>query len=206
MNSYNGWRASRSPAAIGVKPFEVVGREFPAGVKTGPVAVVLGYVAEQFHLRVEPLVNPGCWGYNYRANRNNPSNLSCHASGTAVDVNAPRHPNGRRGTFSKEQVAEIRRILAEVRGVVEWGADFSTTPDEMHFEISGSVAEVAAVAKSLSQPQEDDVMSPGQEAEQKEIRKRVDKLQATVEAVDRHLLALAGEIKTLLTKSHPGTG
>ena len=40
------------------------------------------------------LIGYGCWGYEFRANVNNPSQLSCHASGTAIDYNANRHPNG----------------------------------------------------------------------------------------------------------------
>jgi hypothetical protein len=95
------------------------------------------------------------WGYAYRANVNNPNTLSCHASGTAIDYNATRHPNGRRGTFTLTQVAEIRRILAEVDGVVRWGGAFVGTPDEMHFEVikgAGDVARVAARLRGASHP------------------------------------------------------
>jgi hypothetical protein len=105
------------------------------------------------HRRVEPVVRGDWhqaddWGYNYRKNRNS-DNLSCHASGTAIDYNATRHPNGKRGTFAAAQVAEIRKILAEVGGVVRWGGDFKSTPDEMHFEINANAAAVARVAARL---------------------------------------------------------
>ncbi len=146
--SYNGWVASESPGEIGVTPLRVAGVPFPNGVRSGDVATVLGYVAAQFHARVEPLMLPGCWGYSYRKNRN-ADNLSCHSSGTAIDCNAPRHPNGKRGTFTGPQIDQIRAILAEVAPVVDWGGDFDGTPDEMHFEINGSAAQVAAVATRL---------------------------------------------------------
>jgi hypothetical protein len=148
--SYNGWSASTSPHDLGgLDNRAVAGVRMAPGVRSGDVATVLFYVAAQFHARVEPLVSGWCWGYSYRQNRN-AANLSCHSSATAVDFNAPRHPNGRRGTFTKAQVAEIRRILAEVGGIVRWGGDFTGTPDEMHFEIVASPATVAMVADRLT--------------------------------------------------------
>lgn len=150
--SYNGWTASPDPAAIGIVPIGFPGRPnvCPPGVKSGDVATVLRYVAEQFHKRVEPL-GEGCWGYAYRQNRN-ANNLSCHSSGTAIDLNAPRHPNGKAGTFTKAQVATIRRILTEVDGAVRWGGDFTGTPDEMHFEIVANAAALRTVARKLTTP------------------------------------------------------
>jgi hypothetical protein len=122
------------------------------GVRAGDVATVLFYVAQQLDARVEDgdLYTAGDdWGYSFRPNTNNPSQLSCHASATAFDWNATRHSNGSKGTFSAGQVAEIRRILAEVGGVVRWGGDFTGTKDEMHFEIIGNAAQVKAVADRL---------------------------------------------------------
>jgi D-alanyl-D-alanine carboxypeptidase/Putative peptidoglycan binding domain len=148
ITSYNGWSASPAGGSIGVKKFAAAGTTFPQGVRSGDVGVVLTYVANQLHRRVEK-AHPGwCWGFNYRKNRN-ADNLSCHASGTAIDWNAPRHPNGRSGTFSDDQVREIRAILAEVEGVVRWGGDFSSTKDEMHFEIAAGTDEVASAAAAV---------------------------------------------------------
>jgi hypothetical protein len=110
---------------------------------------VLGYVLGQLHARVEP-VHPGwCWGYEYRANVNNPRVLSCHASATAGDYNAPAHPNGASGTFSPAQVVGIRAILREVDGSIHWGGDFSGRKDEMHFEVGVGAAALAVVAARL---------------------------------------------------------
>jgi hypothetical protein len=179
--SYNGWRASKDPGAIDIDPgFTAAGRTFPGGVKRGPVSVVLRYVVEQFDKRVEEvdLDDPGDeWGYTYKPSANSPNLLSCHSSGTAVDINATRHPNGTHPskTFTPTQISEIRAILAEVDGVVRWLGDATGTPDPMHFEIRGDAVEVARVAGRIlngtpaqPQPTEDFLMTLT-DAEQKEV-------------------------------------
>jgi hypothetical protein len=159
--SYNGWLASKNPDDFGgLEPLVVAGEPFSPGVRAGDVATVLRYVAEQMHRRVEPVYKPGFheaddWGYSYRANVNNPSTLSCHSSGTAIDYNATRHPNGKRGTFSAAQVNHIHAILDEVERVVRWGGDFSGTPDEMHLEINANASAVARVAARLREQSPD---------------------------------------------------
>jgi hypothetical protein len=151
-SSYNGWPASDSASAIGVdKGFEANGITFPGGVKAGDVSKVLGYVFCALDERVEAAVPGWCWGWDYRPNVNNPSSLSNHASATAGDYNAPNHPNGgsRYEGFTDSQVAEIRRILDEVEGVIRWGADYSGTKDAMHFEVNCDAATLAGVADRL---------------------------------------------------------
>lgn len=140
-SSYNGWPASDDRDAIGVVP----SYWFPGGVKAGDVQAVLGYVAAQLDARVEPIVDGHCWGYTYKANVNNPSQLSCHASGTAIDFNAPAHPNGSSNTFTDQQVGEIYAILDEVQGSVSWLSGY----DEMHFEICCNATDLAQVAATL---------------------------------------------------------
>lgn len=151
--SYNGWPASPDPEAIGIdQAFNVGGVWFPGGVRGGDVALVLGHVAAGIHATVERLVKGWCWGYEFRQNVNNPSVLSNHASGTAIDVNAPSHPNGKGGTFTPAQVVQIRKIIAEAGNVVAWGHDWHGTVDEMHFEIHGTVQQVKAAAAGLRAP------------------------------------------------------
>lgn len=152
VNSQNGWPASSDRASIGVVPFTVHGVAFPGGVKGGDVATVLAYVADQFHRRVEALVGGWCWGHAYRATTGGGA-VSNHGSGTAIDVNAPRHPYGVTGTFSGVQRATIRAILDEVNRVVRWGGDYVGTKDDMHFEINAGAASVATVAARLRTPQ-----------------------------------------------------
>jgi len=151
--SYNGWPASPDKNEINIVPFgDKYGLPFPGGVRGGDVAIVLGYVAVQLHERVEPCVAGWDWGYNYRANVNNPATLSCHSSGTAIDYNAPNHPNGAKGTFTSAQVAVIRDILVEVGGAVQWGGDYTGTTDEMHFEIIVDADYLHSVAITLPTP------------------------------------------------------
>lgn len=146
--SYNGWPASADPQAIGIDAsFSQRGVSFPGGVKAGDVATVLGYVIGRIHDEVEQLHDGWCWGYNFRPATNSPNTLSCHSSGTAADINAPDHGDGVHDTFTPQQQDWIRQILREVGGVVVWGADWD---DDMHFEISGTAEQVAAVAAGLT--------------------------------------------------------
>ena len=144
--SYNGWPASPDKDEIGV----VQSFWFPGGVVAGDVTTVFRYFVEQFNARVEPIVGGWCWGYNYRANANDPSSLSCHASGTALDLNAPEHPNGVRGTFTDAQRHEIYKILDECHGALYWldGVDGGTA-DEMHVEACVDAATMARIAAQL---------------------------------------------------------
>nr|WP_276612341.1 peptidoglycan-binding protein [Kineococcus vitellinus] len=73
-----------------------------------------------------------CWGYAYRAVRGS-SSPSFHAAGIAVDLNAPRHPLGARGTFSSRQAAEVRRLAGHYG--LRWGGDYQRRADEMHVEV-----------------------------------------------------------------------
>jgi hypothetical protein len=63
-------------------------------LRAGDVSVVLLWCANQWHQTVEPLEWPGIWGYAERTIRGSATTLSNHASGTAIDLNAPKHPLG----------------------------------------------------------------------------------------------------------------
>ncbi|MDV3221298.1 peptidoglycan-binding protein [Intrasporangium sp.] len=132
--SQNGWPAGYS-SQIPLSRLVVGPADFPAGVRTGQVHTILGYVARRMHNEVEALVDGWCWGHAYRPISGS-TTLSNHSSGTAIDINAPRHPLGAAGTFSSTQVSRIRSILSYCDGVVRWGGDYSTRKDEMHFEIN----------------------------------------------------------------------
>ena len=150
-HSQNGWAAGTAHEIGGLDTSPVPGTTItlPQGVRRGDVATVLHYVAEQFHHTVEPLHAKQCWGYAYRKIRGSSTTLSNHASGTAIDLNAPAHPLGAKGTFTPKQVAAIRRILAFCDGTVRWGGDFHTRKDEMHFEIVQHTSDVALIAKKI---------------------------------------------------------
>jgi len=132
--SYNGYPASKDPAAINIKSYPVKGtdRKLRCAESVGPL---LAAFAAEFHELIEP-IDEGTfddWGYAYRMVRGNPTKLSCHSSGTAIDLNATKHPLGKAGTFPAEQIPMIR-ALAKKYGL-KWGGDFKTRPDDMHFEV-----------------------------------------------------------------------
>jgi len=147
--SQNGWSAGSS-AVVPLDTLSVGAATFPAGVRRGDVHVVLGYVARRFDREVEALVRGWCWGHSYRVISGSTS-LSNHSSGTAIDLNAPRHPLGKSGTFTATQRSHIRSILNSCNGVVRWGGDYSGRKDEMHFEINvrPGDARLAALAKRI---------------------------------------------------------
>jgi hypothetical protein len=118
----------------------------------GDVRTVLDHVAARFDAEVEPVDADSSWGWAYRSVRGEDGvegDLSNHASGTSIDLNATEHPLGAADTFSEDQVAAIRAILDEVAPVVAWGGDFGGRADEMHFEIVGDPEAVAEVAARL---------------------------------------------------------
>lgn len=150
--SQNGWPASTNKTAIGIVDAVCPNSDvnFPQGVKSGDVKTVLMYVADQFNKTVEPLVAGHCWGYDYKKIEGSLT-VSNHASGTAIDLNAPAHPMGRAGTFNTAKVAAIRNIIRYCEGVVRWGGDYSGRKDEMHFEINTDSAGVSRLAHKISQ-------------------------------------------------------
>lgn len=119
------------------------------GLRSGDVATVLLWIAQQWHKRVRPLTqDEGIWGYNYRPVRGG-STLSNHSSGTAIDLSSAVFPMGSRNMTAAQRAA-ARAIAAEA-DVVRWGGEWSGSGvDEMHYEINASAADVAAAAKRLA--------------------------------------------------------
>jgi hypothetical protein len=144
--SQNGW----SVIASGTSPLLVTIPKIAGRVRAGDVATVLAYLVARFDAEVEDVdLGADDWGYAYRPIAGKTSGFSNHASGTAIDLNATRHPLGARGTFTPAQRAAIRRILSDLDGVVRWGGDYTARADEMHFEIVATAARVAAVAARI---------------------------------------------------------
>ena len=89
------------------------------------------------------------WGYAERNVRGSATDLSNHASGTALDLNAVKHPLGAVNTFTVAQRNAIREKLKEYEGVIRWGGDYVGRKDEMHFEINAVPSEVRRVADKI---------------------------------------------------------
>ena len=141
--SYNGWPASKDQAEIDVQSYLVPGTERKLRCASAVAPLLIGFASE-FHKLIEP-IDAGTfddWGYAYRMVRGNPTKLSCHSSGTAIDLNATKHPLGKYDTFPAEKVPMIR-ALAKKYGL-KWGGDLKTRPDDMHFEIVETPEQVKA--------------------------------------------------------------
>jgi hypothetical protein len=151
VNSQNGYPAN-NPALCSSRLVPNTNRRIT--VRNGPAGDLLLWVAGQFDRRVEDIEAGQLddWGYAPRAIRGS-TEISNHASGTAIDLNAPEHPLAVVGTFEFAQVREIHAILAEANGCVRWGGDYVGRVDEMHFEIVASEARCAeTLARLLSSP------------------------------------------------------
>ena len=146
--SYNGWPASKDQAEISIASYLVPGTERKMRCAAAVAPLLINFAAE-FDKLIEP-IDEGTfddWGYAYRMVRGNPTKLSCHSSGTAIDLNATKHPLGKYDTFDAAKVPMIR-ALAKKYGL-KWGGDFKTRPDDMHFEISIGPAKVAELITKL---------------------------------------------------------
>lgn len=155
--SQNGWPAYTS----GTNPNLVAIEEVAGRVRAGDVATIFQHFNVRFHREVEAITEAAGqpqddWGFAARPIRGGVA-TSNHASGTAEDLNATRHPLGKVGTFNATQRAALRRLLNDFGGVIRWGGDYSGRKDEMHFEInvppgSAAVANLANLIRSHGGP------------------------------------------------------
>ncbi|WP_291408703.1 peptidoglycan-binding protein [Actinophytocola sp.] len=129
--SQNGFPASANRAEIDVRVFPVNGTAVKLPVRAD-VAPRLVEMAHWFHVHVEPLRAGECHGYAFRPIEGS-TVLSNHASGTAIDLNAPSHPMGKHGTVPAAKRAAISAKARELG--LRWGGDFTGRVDEMHFEV-----------------------------------------------------------------------
>lgn len=133
--SQNGWRANDRSV---IHTVTVPGTTTKLAVREGAPGDLLIKVAELWHRNVEDLDDVfDDWGYAERPIRGG-SDLSNHASGTAVDLNATRHPLATRpeDNLNGEQIATVRDIIRTTGNVVRWGGDYRGRKDPMHFEIN----------------------------------------------------------------------
>lgn len=159
--SQNGY-AANDRSLVSSQP--IPGTNVSVTVRNGDPGFLLTDFAAWFDAHVEDIDNArghlDDWGYAERNVRGSSTTLSNHASGTAIDLNATRHPLGRRGTFTKAQVAAIHGQLRTYQGCIRWGGDYSGRPDEMHFEINASPAACTQVADRLRATEGDDMPTP----------------------------------------------
>ena len=142
-SSQNGWPASDEPRTIGVESYQIPGTTIKIRCSKKVAPLLINFCAE-FNAEVEKIEGGTLddWGNSYRAIRGQETagNLSNHASGTAVDLNARKHTLGKRDTFTEKQQEKIRELCKKYG--LKPGMDFRTRADDMHFEINLSPKEV----------------------------------------------------------------
>jgi len=148
LTSPNGWPASEDRKAIGIQSFAIPGTSLKIACAKD-VAPILVAFCQDFHGWVE-LIDQGQlddWGYAFRMTRGSDKVLSNHSSGTAVDLNATKHPLGKSNTFTKQQSNTIQLLI--VKYGLSWGGNYKRRKDEMHFEIALDKAQVQTKIKEL---------------------------------------------------------
>jgi len=70
--------------------------------------------------------------FKWRGNVNNPSELSLHSFGIAIDINDDTNPNGSTKTDIPQGIINIFKSHG-----FRWGGDYQSTKDPMHFEWLG---------------------------------------------------------------------
>jgi len=145
--SYNGWSASDKPESIRIKSHAIKGSHVKLRCAYFAAPLLVAF-AEQFNELIEPIDGgDDDFGYCYRMVRGSTDKLSNHSSGTAIDLNASKHPLGKAGTFPAEKVPMIQ-ALAKKYGLA-WGGDYHNRKDEMHFEINIDPVKAAALITKL---------------------------------------------------------
>ena len=148
LRSSNGWLASKDAAELHIVSVPIEGTKIKVRCAQAVAPLIAGFCKE-FNELIEPIDGGALddWGYCFRNVRGSTDKLSNHSSGTAIDLNATKHPLGKIGTFPPEKVPMIR-ALAKKYGL-KWGGDYKGRADEMHFEIELGEAKVAALIGSL---------------------------------------------------------
>jgi len=157
--SQNGWTAASSTAGIPGGVTSIIPKGAPdtkLTVRKGDVATVLQYVVDEYQATVEDidLYTKGTgddWGFAPRPVRGSSTTLSNHASATAIDLNATRHPLAVKAssTFTAKQLTAMRAIKSRLRNAVQCGAFYSGRPDGMHWEINVGSSTLAKVADDI---------------------------------------------------------
>ena len=139
-----GWPVGDSQA---FQPFSYQGHEFPQGIVVGHEpywrrALDLLCGVETFKLPEDTGLAGGCWGQSTRRIAGT-NRWSFHAYGLALDVAAPWNPSGSHWPKDHPYRLPINsgQLLRPLG--IEWGGDWSSSPDWMHVESHLTPAEMA---------------------------------------------------------------
>jgi hypothetical protein len=158
QHSQNGWPVLISSQLTW---FTAAGERFAAG--NSDVAYVAAYLINRFNSEVEPIEGKTLddWSWSSRKVRGSATVISNHASATAWDLNALKHPRGVKGTFSAAKIAAVHKILSGIvdnsgHKVFRWGNDYlNATIDSMHYEINVNASQVKQARARLVKLEEE---------------------------------------------------
>ena len=136
--SQNGWPASRNASAIDIVTVPLAFKRSPNAEQksirvTRKAADALEEIALWWEKHIEPIET--IYGYNYREIRGTEGSgtISNHGSGTAIDINAEKHPLGAVDTIPTYKKAAV---IAKATSLgLRWGGEYKNRKDEMHFEV-----------------------------------------------------------------------
>ena len=148
LTSPNGWPASEDRKLLGIQSFDIPGTSLKIACAKD-VAPLLVNFAKDFHEWVEPIDEGQLddWGYAFRMTRGSDKVLSNHSSGTAIDLNAIKHPLGKSNTFNQAQRNTITLLITKYG--LAWGGNYKRRKDDMHFEIALNQNQVKTKIKEL---------------------------------------------------------
>lgn len=152
--SENGWPViSENAAPLVTVNIPTKGGTTKLRVRGGDVALILAHFVLLWDDHIEPVFGKVLddWGYAFRPVRGQASGYSNHASGTAADINATKHPLGKL-TFSSVKRALLLALMKPRYGsVLRWGGTYAGRKDQMHVEIApgATVAQVDKLARKL---------------------------------------------------------
>jgi hypothetical protein len=155
-NSQNGWLVLDNDTT-GQPPrlrhWDVPAADRDILLRDGSAGFLLIHLAMWFDAKIERIDTGQFddWGYASRPIRGSSTTYSNHASGTAMDLNATRHPLGIPASknFSKEQIVAIHKRLPFYKGCIRWGGDYKNRPDPMHWELDKGMKDVEKRAREL---------------------------------------------------------
>ena len=154
VRSQNGWPVIHAAEVTDkTQVWTIPGhrRDVRVRLLPGPLGFTLAHWCLWFDRFVEDLEQgEDDWGWAERPVTGSDADMSNHASATAVDLNALRHPYGRTGTFTEDQRGLMLDTLAsKYRGVIRAGFTYRTRSDDMHFEYVAGRLLVRETAASL---------------------------------------------------------
>jgi peptidoglycan hydrolase-like protein with peptidoglycan-binding domain len=110
------------------------------GVHIGVPNTLLKALIVRLHREVEPcdIRQTGCFTVTNSMRNSN------HNSGTAIDYNWNKHQFHAWGTWGANR-AKVDKIITDFRGTIEFGGNWTSPRDEMHFELAFGPAHKGAL-------------------------------------------------------------